>query len=270
MTVFLSAMAALAAAPPGGAGRLQAPNLADLAAASSVDALAGSLRGYLVRSLPEPLYEVAPGWGHTARVVRGLRWTGKNLPLQPEVVHGEKKQGTWRKMRITADKPADTLVFDLRDVRTLEEGRIGFTAFISLEARLDYCRQQWAAGVKLLDSSVRARMHLQLTLDCDATTRLEPSVLLVPDAVFTLHVLRSELKVDHVVVEHVAGVGGEAAKLLGDVFKGSLRELHPSLERDLLAKANAAVVKAGQAKEVRISLLRLLKAKPAAAPPVTH
>jgi hypothetical protein len=34
----------------------------------------------------------------------------------------------------------------------------------------------------------------------------------------------------------------------------------PSLERDLLEKANAAIVKAGENKEVRLSLAKLFKA----------
>jgi hypothetical protein len=39
----------------------------------------------------------------------------------------------------------------------------------------------------------------------------------------------------------------------------TMHELHPALERDLLAKANAAVVKAGKEREIRFGLLRFLK-----------
>ncbi len=66
---------------------------------------------------------------------------------------------------------------------------------------------------------------------------------------------------DNLVVEHVAGVGGEAAKLIGDAVKKGLDQWHPSLERELLAKADAALVKAGDLKEVRVSLASLFKGK---------
>jgi hypothetical protein len=206
------------------------------------DALAGSLRGYLVRSLPNPLYESSPGWGHTKKKLRG-----------------EKKQGVWRKLRVWAENPADHLVFDIRDVSFPEPGRILFTAFIAFDARAELHQQRWEAGVKLFDGTVRARFRIKLTLHCEATTRLEATGLLLPDAVFRLRVVQSQLQYDNLVVEHIAGVGGEVAKIFGDVVKGSLHQWDPSLERDLLAKGEAAIVKAADTKEVRVSLTQLLK-----------
>jgi hypothetical protein len=62
-------------------------------------------------------------------------------------------------------------------------------------------------------------------------------------------------------VEHIAGVGGEAAKLLGDAARSSMKHWHPSFERRLIEKANEAVVKAGDTKEVRLGLTGLLGKK---------
>jgi hypothetical protein len=109
----------------------------------------------------------------------------------------------------------------------------------------------------LFDNSVRARLRVKLTLDCEVTSRFEPNGSLLPDAVIHFQVVRSDVQFDNLKVEHVAGIGGEGARLLGDVVKGSLRD--SSLQSDLLARANAAIVKAGDAKEVRLSLLNLLK-----------
>jgi hypothetical protein len=228
---------------------------------SSIDALSGSLRGYLVHNLPPTLYEASPGWGHTKRGPRGVKWTGKVLPVRPEVMYGEKKDGIWKKIRVTADNLPDTLIFDLRNVHTIEPGRIGFDVFLSFDMHIDYQQQKWDAGVRLYDTSTRARLRVKLTLSCEVSGRLEPTGALLPDAVIQLRVVRSDLRYDNLVVEHVAGVGGEAAKLVGDTVKGGLREWYPSLERELLAKANAAIVKAGENKEVRVSLSKLLTKK---------
>ncbi len=228
--LILSATARTACgAPP--AQRSIAPGLGTLLLTGGpADGLAGTLRGHLVRSLPTPLYESSAGWGRQAKGPGGKL----------------KNDGTWRKLRVTAERPADTLVFDLRDVRAVEPGKVGFTAFVAFDARVEHERQVWRSGVRLYAGSVRARVRIRLALACEVSARLEPGGLLLPDAVIRLHVARSELGFDNLVVEHVAGIGGEGAKLLGDAAKGALR--HSSLERDLLARANAAILKAGEAK----------------------
>ena len=51
------------------------------------------------------------------------------------------------------------------------------------------------------------------------------------------------------------------AQVLDEILITGVRTFRPSLERDLLNKANAAIVKAGDTKEVRVSLLSLLGKK---------
>jgi hypothetical protein len=224
-------------------------------------ALAGTFRALLVEHAPHVLYEAAPGWGQTARVAHGLKWTGKHVPLRPEVTYGEKNDGKWRRIRVTADNLADTLIFDIRRVRNPQPGRMTFEVFISFDAHVDYEQQDWDAGVRLYSGEARARLRVKLRLGCEAVTRLEPNGSLLPDAFFRLRVTRADLRYDNLVVEHVAGVGGEAAKVLGDAVKGGLSDWHPSLERDLLTRANAAIVKAGDTREVRLSLVSLFNSK---------
>ncbi len=210
----------------------------------STDALAGAIRGYLVQSLPNPLYESWPGWGTTKK--RG----GKPV-----------KQGRWKHIRVTALTPADTLVFDLRNVQNPEPGRLTFTVFLSLDARGEYEMQRWESGIRLRTADIRARCRLRATLQCEAVFRLESGSLLLPQAVVRFRVVRSDLKYDNFVTEHIAGFGGDVAEVLGDALVGSMKKWHPSLERDLLARANAAIEKAADTKEVRISLQELLKKK---------
>ena len=139
--------------------------------------------------------------------------------------------------------------------------RSTFTAFVSLDADVEYERQRWEAGLRLHSEGLRARVRIQLTLWCEAVTRLEPNRTPLPDAVVRVRVSRSDLRCDHLVFEHVAGLGGEAAKLRGEAVRSSLHQLRPSLERNLLARANAAIVKGGDTKEVRLSVFGLLGKK---------
>src|SRR5262249_58693374 len=107
---------------------------------------------------------------------------------------------------------------------------------------------------------------VKVLLHCELIARLEDAGGFLPDAVFRLRVVRAQLSYDNLVVEHIAGVGGEFAQLLGDAVKGGLRQWHPSLESELLAPASAAIVKAGDSKEVRLSVSKLLNRKD----PVPH
>ncbi|HZT80272.1 MAG TPA: hypothetical protein VFA26_08625, partial [Gemmataceae bacterium] len=72
---------------------------------------------------------------------------------------------------------------------------------------------------------------------------------------------KADLRYDNLVVEHVAGVGGELAKLIGDAFHGGLTQWRPALERELLARADAAIVRAADTKEVRVNLAGLFAKK---------
>jgi hypothetical protein len=246
---MILAALALAVEPGQGAGPIlnikpqDKGGLAALLSLRSTDALAGALRGYLVRAFPEPLYEAGPGWGHTRKILGH-----------------SKNQGTWRKVRISAVNLPDTLVLDIRDVRVPETGRLTFTLYIAFDARLDFQQQKWEAGVRLYDASARARLRVRLTLGGEVTSRLGPAVFLLPEAVLGIRLLSADLRLDNFVTEHVAGLGGEAAKLLGDAIKGGLREWRPGLQQSLTARANAAIVKSAGAKEIRLSWIQVWKA----------
>ena len=84
----------------------------------------------------------------------------------------------------------------------------------------------------------------------------------MPELVAQLKVTRADLRYDNLKFQHIAGIGGEAAEIIGELAHAALNQWRPSLERDLLAKANAAIVKAGEHKEVRIGLSKLFKAPP--------
>ncbi|HTU92342.1 MAG TPA: hypothetical protein VMF69_19830 [Gemmataceae bacterium] len=249
-------MSASTAPPPPGKP-LDAGNILATLGGGSVDALAGALRGFVVKALPSPLYEDTRHW-NLQKSVSEVKWRGKGIHVHPEKIEVMKNDGRWWKVRATADRLPDTLVFDLRDAHVVEPGRMTFTAFVSFDTNIECDRQVWHLGHRTYSGSIRARLRVKLTLRCEATAQLDGNGGLLPDAVFRLRVLQAESGYDNLVVEHIAGVGGEAAKLLGDAAHRSIQQWRPSMERELLAKANTAIVKAGDTKEVRVSLSKLL------------
>jgi hypothetical protein len=231
-----------------------------LLANGSADALGGVFRGYLVRNVPTTLYEASPGWGKTAPTVNGIKWTGRLL-LRPHGQYAEKNDGDWRRVRFEAANLDNSLILDLRKVRKEEPGRITFDLFVAFDARVEYEHQKWVAGVRLYSGSISARLRARALVTCEVTTNLEKNGGLLPDAVFRLRATQATLGYDNLVIDHVYGVGGEAAKMIGESFKGALKQLHPSLEGDLLERANKAIIKVGDTKEVRVNLANLFKAK---------
>jgi hypothetical protein len=226
---------------------------------SSIKALAEMLRGALLQFLPSPLYEASPGWGQTKEVAVGVKWQGKGLSVHPEVSRAPRNHGVWRKVKVTALDPQESLAFELRSVRQAEPLKLTFTAELALNVRAEAERQKWEAGVRISSSSLQARVRLHLTLDCVAEARIEATDAVLPDMIFRLRVVRADLQYDNLVVEHVAGIGGTGARLLGEAVRGGIHRFHPSLERGLLARADAAIVRAGDTREVRVSLGKLLQ-----------
>jgi hypothetical protein len=228
---------------------------------SSPAELATSLRSILLTFLPTPLYQDHKHWGGQKEVLRGLKWKGEGLDFHAEAQRSLKNDGLWWRVEVTAPDVEKALVLEVRDIRKPEPGKMTFTAFVAFNTEIEYERQRWDAGRRLFSTSIRGRARVNLTLHCESTLRFEDKGKLIPDTIFRLRVTSSDFGYDSLVFEHVAGVGGEAAKLIGDVARANVHLWRPSLEHRLIEKANDAIVKAGDTKEVCIGLGKLLDQK---------
>jgi len=228
---------------------------------SSTAALADGLRAALLDLTPDPLAADDAHWGGQRLVADGIKWHGRGIHVRPEIVKASKNDGLWWKVRATAERLPATLAVEVRDVAPSGPGVTTFTAFIAFDARADYDQQNWERGIRLYAGSAEARMRVRLMLRCEATTKLEPNGTPLPDAVFRLRVTDARLGYDHFEVIHLGGVGGDLAKGIGEAAKAAVERWRPSLERDLLRRTDAAILKAGDTKEVRLSVRKLLGAE---------
>jgi hypothetical protein len=215
---------------------------------TSADELAGVLRGQLVRALPEPLYSDRKHWGQQAE-------PKVQLGRQPR----KKNHGHWWTLDVTALEPANTLILNLRGVVQPEPGKTLFTVFVAGDVGIRYRQQTWHYGLRLHSGETRARARARLTLQVEITTQTVPNKTLLPDLVLRARVTQAQVAYDNLVVEHTAGVGGTAAQLLGQMTHGLMDRVKPDLERNALEKANAAIVKAADTKEVRLSLGKVVQ-----------
>jgi hypothetical protein len=225
-------------------------------------ALGDTLRGLLLKNLPDPLVESKDGWGEQREVAIGLKWERKGLVrFRPEVMRDVKNDGHWQKVTVTAADPDKTLSLKLGNVNPAD-GKTTFDAELGLDVRLRYEQQLWAGGKRVYAGETRCKCHADVKLAVELVTRMEPKPgAMLPDLAFRVRVTQADLSYRDLVCEHTLGVGGDAAKVLGNAAHEFVKKVKPDVEKDLLAKANAAVVKAADTKEVRVEFDKLLTGK---------
>ncbi len=210
----------------------------------STEVLAEQLREFVLEFMPDPLYADESKWN-----------------LQKPNRRGQlKNDGHWIKYKITGRNLQNSLKLHIEDLRK-EGNTTRFVVKIMFDAYAEMQRQNWKMGVRLYSGSTRGRFRVYLTLNCELTTRVVKTKNWLPDVFFRLRVANSQFRYDNVVVEHTAGVGGDMARLLGEMMRSLIKAAKPNLERELIAKINAAIVKAGDTKEVRVSLGEILSGK---------
>ena len=223
----------------------------------SLAELSKALGPLLADALPPVLYEKETDWGRTSMVAHAIHWRG----LRPEIRKTPRNDGTWRKIKITARNPRQNVDIRLYGLKQKSEDKQIFQADLAFLCGVEYDQQNWESGIRLWSGSVRARLRVKAHLECENVIRVEPGKSFFPDIVFRLRVTKASVTYDDLVVEHIAGVGGTAAKVIGEAFHDVLNQWRPSVERNLLARANAAIVKAADTREVRIGLGGLFSEK---------
>ena len=203
-------------------------------------------RGLILANLPTPLTEKEFGWGRQVESVVG---------------HKMRNHGTWRKLRVSAMNPAKTLTVDVRNLKQLDGGQAAFELAVGFDAQIDFEQQIWERGLRLYGGSTQARAKVVVTLQCEIHTRSEAGSGPLPDFVFKLRVTKAELRYSGLDFVHVGAIGGDGADVIGHAIHDTIKAVKPTLEKDLLARADAAIVKASDNKEVRLSLNKLLKLK---------
>ena len=227
----------------------------------AADELASIMRTLLTTSLPSPLVEQNFNWGKQKEVANGITWKKSGILLKPKKQEKFKNDGVWRRIRIDAVNPEKELKLQVSNVQKPEKGKLTFDMLVTLPTRIKFEQQLWKSGIRIYSGETRARCRPILRLKCESTSRALKSDSVIPDVVFRMRVLDAKLTYDDLVVEHTAGVGGEVAEMLGEAVHGMVKQLRPSLERDMLEKANRAIVKAGDTKEVKLGLGKLFDGK---------
>lgn len=221
-------------------------------------ALSATLLPLLRESLPSPLVSTPMGWGEQREVTIGIKWERERLLYKPVPMKAVRNDGHWQKVTLTAVDPAKSLSLVIRDVRTAGDKTV-FQAAVGLDVRAVYEQQMWTLGKRVYAGETHARCHATLDLTCELTSSstFTPGTLL---PTVSVKVKASEAKVGYsdFTCEHALGMSGKPAEVLGKAAYEVVKKVAPQVEKDLLAKANAAVLKAADTKEVKVEFDKLL------------
>jgi hypothetical protein len=224
---------------------------------SAYNQLAQSFKPVLIGALPKTLYEKSDNWGHQVMVPVGVKWRG----LRAEITKSPREHGEWKRLSLTAQDLKRTMDVRIFDVKNLSAEKQTFKVFLTFQMGVNYEQQNWESGLRLWSGSVRARAQVKAELECENTLKVEFAKNGLPDFVLRIRVTKAKVGYDKLVIEHINGIGGDGAKLIGGAVHDVLKQWRPGIERDLLAKANDAIVKAADTREIRLGFGGLLKAK---------
>lgn len=259
--LLLLTAAAFAQTPPPVKAPAPVPSKTEPDAATK--SLSDTFQKLLLANLPDPLVQSSHDWGKQKEGVIGVKWEKKGvIRYRPELMRDAKNDGHWERVTVTAIDPDKKLKLTVGNPRTPEDGKTLFDAVVQTVVRLTYEQQEWAMGNRLYSGETRATCTAAVTMVVELTSRNEyqPGSLL-PTVVLRVRVTEAKLTYWDLECEHTLGVGGDAAKVLGKAVHEVMKKLKPDMEQGLLDKANAAVVKAADTKEVKVELGNLLSGK---------
>jgi hypothetical protein len=216
-----------------------------------------ALQGATLGNLPKPLFDGKDHWGETKKTVIGMKWKPA-----PELQYGQRNHGTWRAYTVKLKEPhTKHLKLAVRNMNTVGNNTLRFDIQVNANVEFDVTQQNWNAGVKLFDGSVRGGANVTLKMTCESTLIIEPTSNFVPNIRYRLRVVRSQASYDDLSFDHVPGLGGTAAKVVGEWTVDAIKQLKPSLERKLIDKLTQKLTKAADTKEIQLSLAGIEKRK---------
>jgi hypothetical protein len=228
---------------------------------AEAEALAHVLRDLIAKLLPDPLSKSDHNWGHQ-KAVTVTRYQREGLRFYSESFQEMKNDGTWRRTEIRIPEK-DRISLAVTELTHPEPGKMSVTVgAVAERVELHFEQQIWKSGLRLYSGETRAHCRGALVLKAEVNTKSEVKAgSFLPEFKLKLHVTSAELFYEKLIVDHTAGLGGEAAKAVGDLTIQIVKAVKPHLERDLLEKADAAIVKAANSQELTLTLDKLMAKK---------
>jgi hypothetical protein len=239
---------------------LKAPKMLDQPKPEEVAAITKLMRKMALQKMPDPLVKANDGWGKQKEYAMGrvmLRNVNRLPPEAPRVVVND---GLWRRFTVSARDPEKTLAIGITELVRPTPDKMLVMINVAMDINFRMEQQLWKRGHMLYSGETRG--HCKSAVQLKATvvhkTEFKPGSF-VPDVALKITTTDAKLFYDKLVIDHTAGIDGPDAQALADAVIDLVKSVMPNLERDLIEKGNAAIVKAAGTREVRLELDKLMK-----------
>lgn len=224
-------------------------------------ALTKVLRDLAKKHIPDPLSRSSQNWGKQTAVTVVRRYR-EGVRIYSEAVQELRNDGHWRRTTIRLPEP-EKLAIAVTELTHPQPGKMLATvALVAERVDLRFEQQVWRKGLRLYSGESRAHCKGGLLIKAEVVSKTEfKKGSFLPDVSLKLRVIDADLFHEKLVVDHTAGVDGDAAKVIGDVLIDIAKAVKPDVEKELREKAEAAIVKAVGIREFRLALDSLLKPK---------
>ncbi|AMV28394.1 hypothetical protein VT84_28580 [Gemmata sp. SH-PL17] len=238
---------------------LKAPKSVPQPTSQEVADLSKTLRTLTLANLPEPLVKANDGWGKQKEFVVGAVMLRNPKRFGADAPRQMVNDGLWRRTTVTARKPADTLNVAIADLVRLDANTANLALDTEMEIDFRVEHQLWKRGIQLYSGETRGHCKAGLKIKAEVVSKSEklPGSFF-PKVTLLIKVTDAKLFHDKIIIDHTAGLDGEDAKAAGDFVLDTVKTLKPDLEKQLLDKANAAIMKGAGSKEIRLELDKLL------------
>jgi hypothetical protein len=251
----------LPSAPKPEAIPLKAPKSIEQPKPEEVAAISKIMRDMALQKMPDPLVKADDGWGKQKEYAMGrvmLRNTGRLPPEAPRVVVND---GLWRRFTVSARDPEKTLAIGITELVRPSADTMFVTINVAMDINFKMEQQLWKRGHRLYSGETRG--HCKSAVQLKATvvhkTEFKPGSL-IPDVALKVTTTDAKLFYDKLTIDHTAGIDGPDAQAIADAVIDLVKSVKPDIEKDLLEKGNAAIVKAAGTREVKLELDKLMKA----------
>ena len=225
-------------------------------------ALTKVLRDLAKKHLPDPLSKSSQNWGKQTAVTVIRRYR-EGVRVYSEAVQELRNDGHWRRTTIRLPEP-DKLAIAVTELTHPEPGKMLATvALVAERVDLRFEQQIWRKGLRLYSGESRAHCKGGLLIKAEVVSKTEfKKGSFFPEVSLKLRVTDADLYYEDLVVDHTAGLDGDAAKGLGNLLIDVVKAVKPDVEKEFREKAEAAIVKAVGIREFRLALDNLLKLRP--------
>jgi hypothetical protein len=247
--------------PPPKAITLKAPKTIEQPKPEEVAAIAKLMREMLLQKMPDPLVKANDGWGKQKEYAVGRVMLRNPNRLPPDAPREIVNDGLWRRFTVAARDPADTLAIGITELTRTREDTLQVTINVAMDINFRMEQQLWKRGHQLYSGETRGHCKgaVQLKATVVHKTEFKPGTLL-PEIVLKITTTEAKLFYDKLTIDHTAGLDGEDAKAIGEFVIDFIKKNAPDLEKQLLEKGNAAILKAAGTKEIKLQLDKLVSA----------